>query len=137
MLCLTVVVLLHSLEFGLTRPPHLPSRSGRNTADDPAILLQVDLVGPVEGESGCFGGETAGLSSNELRLEYRSNASDYRWLQLMEDIPVSNQCLNISLPAETLEGGCVEFRLIQKEHGGGACNCWSITSLQLNSTQLL
>ena len=89
------------------------------------------------GESGCYGGATAGLRSNGLRLEYRSNATDYRWLQaLEEDIPVSNLSVGVILPAAVLEGDCVQFRLIQEEHGGGACNCWDVTDLQLNSTQL-
>ena len=134
--CLLVCLLLH-FDQCLTRPAG-PARAKRTAADldsDPAsILLNVTLV-TREGESGCFGGTTAGLCSNGIRLEYRSNATDYRWLDLEEDIPVSNVSVAVSLPAAMLEG-CVEFRLIQEEHGGGACNCWDVTALQLNSTQL-
>ena len=137
LLYLLMCLLLH-FDQCLTRPD--PARAKRTAADpdnDPAsILLNVTLV-TREGNSGCYGGTTAGLCSNGIRLEYRSNGTDYRWLQLLEEeVPVTNVSVSVSLPAAMLDGDCVEFRLMQEEHGGGACNCWGITALQLNSTQL-
>ena len=139
--CLALIYLLLCLLNQCLTKPHVPvaARAKRDASEDdpPSVLLNVDIVRSLTGESVCYGGETAGLISNELRLEYRSNDSDYRWLQLMGNIPVSNQNLNASLPAVVLEGGCVEFRLIQEEHGGGFCNCWNLNALQLNSTQIM
>ena len=94
-------------------------------------LLRVSLKGPLNRPQPCFGGRSAGLGSTDLRLDYRSNETDYKWMEIRGGIQLND---NFDQPVPLSEG-CVEFRLVQEEHGGGPCNCWKITSILLNSTE--
>ena len=94
-----------------------------------AKTLSVSLEGPLDRP--CFGGPSAGLGSTDLRLDYRSNETDYKWMEIRDGIKLNDSFDQPVPPSE----GCVEFRLVQEEHGGGTCNCWRIGTVQLNSTE--
>ena len=91
--------------------------------------MSVYLEGPLDGP--CFGGPSAGLGSTDLRLDHRSNETDYKWMEIHDGIKLSDSFDQPVPPSE----GCVEFRLVQEEHGGGTCNCWRVVAVQLNSTE--
>ena len=77
----------------------------------------------------CYGGNSAGLGSTNLRLEYRNNASDFQWVEIADNIPIGGDFSTaVSVPGS----GCVVVRLVQEEHGGGNCNCWELTNLPPN-----
>ena len=73
----------------------------------------------------CPGGSTAGLGDTTLRLEFRSNASNFQWVEAASGIPTDVGLYSITVSAGC--GVCVGFRLVQEEHGGGDCNCWNIS----------
>ena len=65
-----------------------------------------------------------------MRIPYelataRSNASNFQWVEAASGIPTDVGLYSITVSAGC--GGCVEFRLVQEEHGGGVCNCWNIS----------
>ena len=77
----------------------------------------------------CYGGNSAGLGSTDLRLEYRNNASDFQWVEIAGSIPIGGDFSTVvSIPGS----GCVVVRLVQEEHGGGNCNCWELTNIPPN-----
>ena len=94
-----------------------------------ANTLSIFLKGPLNRT--CFGGPSAGLGSTDLRLDYRSNKTDYKWMEIRDGIKLNGSFDQPVPPSE----GCVEFRLVQVEHGGRPCNCWRVVAVQLNSKE--
>ena len=121
-------------------------RLRRNT-DNASLNITIQLLPPTPGL--CPGGSTAGLGDTTLRLEFRSNASNFQWVEAASGIPtdVGLYSITVSAGCGGGGGGGVEFRLVQEEHGGGDCNCWSIVGvavngltvgrLQVNNTEVL
>lgn len=103
------------------------ARLTRNAEGSPSPLSVHFTVVPVQSDT-CYGGNT-GLGSTALRLEYRNNASKFEWLQVADGIPVSAGVFNATISGGS---GCVEFRLVQEEHGGGYCNCWFVRDIRVN-----
>ena len=120
------------LEYGIALPSVnsveeellLPARTKRD-ADNVNISFTVNHY-----DAGtCYGGNSAGLGSTNLRLEYRNNASDFQWVEIADNIPIGGDFSTaVSIPGS----GCVVVRLVQEEHGGGDCNCWELTNLPPN-----
>ena len=99
----------------------LPARIKRD-ADNVNISFTVNSYD----DGTCYGGNSAGLGSTNLRLEYRNNASDFQWVEITDNIPIGGDFSTaVSIPGS----GCVVVRLVQEEHGGGNCNCWDLTNL--------
>ena len=71
----------------------------------------------------CYGGNSAGLGSTDLRLEYRNSASGFQWVEIADNIPIGG---DFSTVVNNPGSACVVVRLVQEEHGGGACNCWEL-----------
>ena len=110
---------VHSVEEKL-----LPARVKRD-ADDVTISFTVNPYA----DGTCYGGNSAGLGSTNLRLEYRNNASDFQWAEIADNIPIGGDFSTaVSIPGS----GCVVVRLAQEEHGGANCNCWELTNLPPN-----
>ena len=81
----------------------------------------------------CLGGSD-GLCSTAVQLEYR-NDSDTKWkTRVKMDISSTpgGEEMNHTLPFR----GCVEFRFVQWEHGGGCCNCWRVSNIAVNYTSV-
>ena len=109
---------------GVGGEAELLARSRRNTENSTASSLDVSFT--ILHVSGvCHGGSTAGLGDTTLRLEFRSNASNFQWVEAASGIPTDVGLYSITVSAGC--GVCVEFRLVQEEHGGGDCNCWNIS----------
>ena len=103
-----------------------PARSRRNAESENSTASSLNVFFTVLHVSGaCPGGSTAGLGDTTLRLEFRSNASNFQWVEAASGIPTDVGLYSIIVSAGC--GGCVEFRLVQEEHGGGDCNCWNIS----------
>ena len=101
----------------------LPARTKRD-ADNVNISFTVNSY-----DAGtCYGGNSAGLGSTNLTLEYRNNASGFQWVEIDDNIPIEGDFNTVNIPGS----GCVVVRLVQKEHGGGNCNCWELTNLPPN-----
>ena len=101
----------------------LLERLERNT-DNIATFLNVSFT-ILHVSGACPGGSTAGLGDTTLRLEFRNNASNFQWVEAASGIPTDVGLYSITVSAGC--GVCVEFRLVQEEHGGGECNCWNIS----------
>ena len=69
------------------------------------------------------------MGDTTLRLEFRSNAINFQWVEAASGIPTDAGLYNTTVRADC---ECVEFRLAQEEHGGGDCNCWSVGSVEVN-----
>lgn len=88
------------------------ARLRRSSNSSDSLLTVSFTLGRYEIGSRCFGGNSAGLGSTDLRLEYRNNGSDFQWVELAGDIPMDAGALNASI---SVGPGCVEFRLVQEE----------------------
>ena len=130
---LYVLSLLMFLECGIALPSvHsveeellLPARAKRD-ADNMNISFSVNhyYAGT------CYGGNSAGLGNTNLRLEYRNNASDFKWVEIADNIPIGGDFSTaVNIPG--IGSGCVVVRFVQEEHGGGKCNCWNLTNIDL------
>lgn len=82
----------------------------------------------------CYGGDSVGLGSTELRLEYWDNVSDFQWVEVANGIPTSAGTFNTILCADP---ECVWLRLMQEEHGGGHCNCWALRDVKVNNDTII
>ena len=109
---------------GVGGEAELLARSRRNAENSTASSLNVSFT-ILHVSGACPGGSTAGLGDTTLRLESRSNPSNFQWVEAASGIPTDVGLYNITVSAGC--GGCVEFRLVQEEHGGGDCNCWNIS----------
>ena len=111
---------------GVGGDTELPARSRRNAESENSSASSLNVSFTILHVSGvCPGGSTAGLGDTTLRLEFRSNASNFQWVEAASGIPTDVGLYSITVSAGC--GGCVEFRLVQEEHGGGDCNCWNIS----------
>ena len=95
-------------------------------ADITATSLNVSFtVLPFTSLGECYGGNSTGLGDTSLRLQFRSNATSFQWVEVARDIPINVGAYSTMANVST-GSGCVEFRLLQQEHGGGHCNCWTV-----------
>ena len=104
------------------------------------LNISLTLFSPSEEQVGiCYGNSTAGLGDTSLRLEHRFQAEgdNEPWVVERRNIPLG---LEFRIVADLTAAGevegtrCVEFRLIQEEHGGGSCNCWGVMVPQVNES---
>lgn len=103
------------------------ARSARNSNAESTLVISF-AVNPVS-LGICYGNST-GLGSARLRLDYRNNGSDSQWMEVASGISISVGDYNTTVSAGS---GCVQFRLVQAEHGGGNCNCWALSDLRVNN----
>lgn len=104
----------------------------RRSADTNAAPLNVAFtVLPLSSAVGeCYGGNSTGLGNTTLRLDCWSNVTS-QWVKVAAGIPIDAGAYNT-----TVYAGCVEFRLVQEEHGGGNCNCWTVGGVAVNGSTL-
>ena len=108
----------------------VPIRAKRDA--DTELSMNISFTVNVFENGTCYGGNSAGLGSTDLTLEYRNNASDFQWVEIADNISIGE---NFSTAVNIPGSGCVVVRLVQEEHGGGDCNCWEVTSIELNSVE--
>ena len=104
------------------------SARARREAGPVIISFTVDLYNGTR----CNGGDTAGLCDTNLTLQYRNESSEWREIATRISIGSSHSFDIVN----TSGCGCVEVRLVQKEHGGGNCSCWRLTNLTLNEESI-
>ena len=111
----------------------------RVVRDSESSLVQHNtsfVVNPVA--SGiCYGGDHTGLGNTDLRLEYRDNASDFQWVEIAANISTSTGVFTVPIARNSTGSGCVEFRLVQEEHGGGECNCWTLSDVRADNATII
>lgn len=117
LLCLAVAALLsHSTVVG-----HLHSVT--------VLLEYISLQG-----TECIGG-SVGLTNTSVLLQFREVMADavpWEWTDLavmnitFEGGPPVRITSSFTVDNSTVQG--LQFRLVQLEHGGGGCNCWSLDS---------
>ena len=97
------------------------------------VSLEALTIDPVDHT--CNGGDT-GLTNTSLLVEYRvvnttsstSSVGEWRYLY---DVVVGNGIVNIPR-AQLDDDSGFQLRLLQLEHGGGECNCWTLTSISVD-----
>ena len=127
---LFVLLLLECGAAGPASGLQASARARRGAGLDPVVISFT--VDPYDGGI-CNGGDTAGLCDTNLTLQYRNESSE--WMEIATRISIgSSHAYDI---VDISGCGCVEMRLVQKEHGGGNCSCWSLTNLTLNEAPIL
>ena len=100
-----------------------------------ALNLTID---PVTAAVDCIGGGI-GLTNTSVVVEYRivnttsSPASVGEWRFLAAEIVT--RTINIEINEDQIHHSAADgfqLRLLQLEHGGGMCNCWSSSSIKVN-----
>ena len=100
------------------------------------LSLAVNLgigIGVIQTNQDCFD-HRIGLTNTSILVEYRivnttsSPTSVGEWRYLADAIPPSNVQAQLH---DSAEGG-FQLRLLQLEHGGGGCNCWSVNSINVD-----
>ena len=92
------------------------------------------------GESSNCSDSTTGLTTNEISLQYllvkEAHPDQLGWIDLAI-LPLST--LEPLVETLTLNDSVSGFqlRLLQLEHGGGTCNCWTINSLTVDGQDVL
>ena len=102
--------------------------------------LSVNVELDLESVAGsCLGGETLGLTNTSVLVEYRllqiatlsANTSETAWRFLAEVNASQGFDQNLTITIEVPHG--FQLKLLQREHGGGGCNCWGVASLALSN----
>lgn len=117
-----VLLLMHGCPLA-----HAAMRARRDVTDPGPLSLTVQFLTQTSpGE--CYGGN-AGLGDVTLRLEFRTNSTNFQWEEIENGIAPSD------MYSGTVNAGCecVEFRLVQEEHGGGQCNCWRVGTVMVGT----
>ena len=103
-----------------------------------SACLELDLeIHPVN-DPDCIGGEVVGLTNTSVLLEYRQTDNETtdtppEWM-FLADISVSPDAGfngTLEIPVNSSLPGGVQLRLLQLEHGGGVCNCWTVERMEL------
>lgn len=81
-------------------------------------------------------GDDDGLESTAVQMEYRSSplnstTTDTPWTKIA-NIFIGEEVVLSLLDTGTIQ--CMEFHLVQPEHGGGCCNCWIARNIMINSS---
>ena len=109
--------------------------SGQSTT---IIATPFALITPREAPPGGCDEMDQGLTDLRVQLQYREigldgNMGDWKLrasVRLLRPEPITE---GIGLNSSTVDG--LQIRLLQLEHGGGLCNCWSITfAVRVNET---
>ena len=95
------------------------------------VSLRLQVVSySFDAEDACIGGDV-GLTETSVLVQYRlitsvqSATTDWRVLAKIDPNIGFNETLNFTTdPGSSALGA--QFRLLQLEHGGGSCNCWSV-----------
>ena len=97
--------------------------------------LSVNVELDLESVAGsCLGGETLGLTNTSVLVEYRLIATTTAWRFLAEVNFSQGFDQNLSLDIEVpVDSHGFQLKLLQREHGGGGCNCWRVASLALSN----
>ena len=107
-------------------------------AGNTSVQLDLGIV-PVNNPR-CVGGPVAGLTNTSVLVQYRLNPGNNTEWTYLADISLDETFYG-TLQAIDVQDS-IQFRLLQQEHGGGACNCWTIRAFILrdannNSSQLI
>lgn len=81
--------------------------------------------------SDCIGGGEDGLTNTSVLLQYRVVMTDGATLEWNDVAAIPSMGETMVTRLLTLNGPVegVQFRLLQLEHGGGGCNCWTLDSM--------
>ena len=90
--------------------------------------VNVAISNYTDGQWTCIGGEEVGLTNTSVQFQYRTISTTSAigdWITLAA-LPVN--ATSSTTPTldfnDSVKG--VQFRLLQLEHGGGGCNCWTV-----------
>lgn len=119
-----------------------------------SVAVQLDYSSPLTNVE-CFGGDAA-LTNTSIMLQYTtaiegptmhpssSDATDAQdeWTTLSAIKPLNTSLYSQVSANFSVDGsvGGLQFRLLQLEHGGGSCNCWTFESMTVtldNQTESL
>ena len=96
--------------------------------------VQLDLRIVPAKDHNCVGGPVAGLTDTSVLVQYRLNPGNNTEWTYLADISL-DETFDGTLPAIDVQDR-VQFRLLQQEHGGSVCNCWSITRFTLRDAAI-
>ena len=95
-----------------------------------SVRIQLDLLHlQPNALNPCIGGDDVGLTNTSVLLQYRLLSAHLRsspWrTELARDLRSSTtNDIDVTISINESAQG-VQFRIIQFEHGGGGCNCWT------------
>ena len=98
------------------------------SADSQKLSLRLRVVSYTsDARHACIGGDV-GLADTSILVQYQffgNSTSEPSWIDMTEINP--KQGLNDTLDLHLLsEYENMQLRMLQLEHGGGSCNCWSV-----------
>lgn len=110
---------------------HHPAARWRRDSNSAAAPVNVSFtVLPPDAVRVCHGGDRA-LCSTSLRLDFRSAATDWLWWEGARNISIGARDVEVTVRAGS---ECVQYRLVQEEHGGGDCHCWVTSDIRVNGS---
>lgn len=95
-------------------------------------VINVSLETRTYSDPGCIGGNV-GLANTSILLQYRllMPPTSWEWTFLSEITIEGSTSLSVSIVpiSDSSQAQGLQFRLLQLEHGGEACNCWTVERL--------
>ena len=101
----------------------------QTTYDSYGILFGLSLKFS-SGDKTCIGG-MQGLINTSILFQYREATVKSDW-KFLAEINSSVTLKNLTITRRSGSGG-VQFRMLQLEHGGGYCNCWTLQNQSILS----
>ena len=115
----------------------LASTDGQeNGSNLPMVSLRLEIESMTSNATDACNGGDVGLTNTSVLVQYRLTSSpqgetvtEWRFLAEIDPKIELNDILDLPPDDESSVQGTVQgvqFRLLQLEHGGGSCNCWSV-----------
>ena len=100
-----------------------------NAAGQQMVSLRLNIVPLSASPPSCIGGDV-GLTDYSVEVQYRlispqnPPVSEWRFVSEIDPSVGFDGTLSFTTDGSSEDG--VQFRLLQLQHGGGKCNCWTV-----------
>jgi len=98
----------------------------------PGLLVTIDMIVAHLGTNSCVGGDD-GLTNTSVLVQYRTTENSRNGWGFLAEIRADmtfDGSMNLALD-NSVES--FQMRLLQLEHGGWSCNCWSVEKLYIRA----
>ena len=98
-------------------------------AQQHSVIIELQLDTHTRAGQDCVGGDV-GLTDTSVLLQYRLlSPTPQTWTTELAVSPNDTHMVRTISISESAQG--VQFRMIQFEHGGGHCNCWTLSDMRI------